>query len=126
MIVVCKTDEKHGCYAAFEAKSRKEAMLVRKHLYRILPPQFHSSVAAFVEAKQQHIQHGLTISEKIGYPIPPTKWFANEDALPSGFEDLLLPPKIIKDWLEERKCQMRKKPWWYWWLPDWNSWRPKL
>ncbi len=101
MIVVCKTDDTHGCYAAFEAKGRKEATLVRKHLYRILPPEFRSSVRAFAETKQQHIKHGLTISEKIGYPIAPTKWFGTEDALPGGFEDL-----------------------WYWCWPVWNTWKP--
>lgn len=125
MVVVCKTDEEHGCSAAFEGRGRKEATLLRKHLYRILPPHLRSSVAAFVETKQQHVQHGLTISARIGYPIPPTKWFATEDGLPNGFEDLLLPPEVIKDWLDERRRQMKMKPWWYWWLPDWDYWRPK-
>jgi len=125
MVVVCKTDETHGCSAAFEAKGRKEAKLLRKHLYQILPPQLPSSVAAFVETKQQRIQRGSAISETIGYPIPPTKWFAAGDMRQKDFEDLLLPPEVIRDWLEDRKRQMGKRPWWYWWLPDWNSWRLK-
>lgn len=126
MIVVCTTDERHQCRAAFEVKDRKEATRVRKHLYRILPPKFCSSVGAWAETKQHHIQRGVTTSAQIGYPVPPTKWFAPEDALPSRFEDLLLPPELIRDWLEDRKRQMQKKPWWYWWLPDWKLWRPKL
>lgn len=70
MVVVCKTDEEHGCSAAFEARGRKEATLLRKHLYRILPPQLRSSVAAFAGTKQQHIQCGSAISAKarIFYP----------------------------------------------------------
>lgn len=125
MIVICKTDEKHGCSAAFEARDRKEATLLRKHLYQVLPPQLRSSVAAFVGTKQQHIQRRSAISAEVGYPVPPTKWFAAGDVLLSSLGDLLLPPEVIKDWLEDRRREMGKKPWWYWWLPDWNSWRLK-
>jgi len=118
MLVSCKTDANGHSGAVFEVADRKEATIIRKQLYSLLPRNCHSSVRASASTKQCYLDWRHEITKQAGLPLGPIKWFASGDKLPERFEDLLVPPEAMQAFWEERQAALRRKPLSYWILPD--------
>ena len=118
MLVCCKTDDYDfgQCTAAFEVANRKQATVIRKLLFSLLPSNCHSSVRAIPWTRQCYIEWRLAISTQAGLPMGPIKWFSCGDKLPERFEDLQVSPEVRQSFLEELQEALQQKPLSYWGL----------
>ena len=120
MLVCCTTDDYNfgHCTAVFEVEGQKQATVIRKLLFSLLPSSYHSTVRAVPWTKQRYLEWRLAISKQAGLPLGPVRWFARGDKVPERFEDLQVPPEVLQSFLAELQEALRRKPLSYWCLPD--------
>ena len=116
MLVCCRTDDYDfgHCTAVFEVASRKQAAVIRKLLFSLLPSNYHSTISSIAWTKQHYVEWRLAISVQTGLPLGPVKWFATGDKAPEKFEELQVSPDVLQAYLGELQEALRQKPPSYW------------